>query len=233
MGKSSHRDDLAGHVNAGLSDPEIAALLGVSARTILRWRKQLGIASKWEPPKPTKHGTAPMYATGCRCEDCTQANTKRGHRARKARFQRVLVDGPPEGVRHGLSAALNWGCKCEVCTTAVRKRNKVLSDRAKAGNIKHVRGGWRQDCPCESCRVAKSKWAKARNDSSLESAHHHFYRWTGPELEIIARHDLTARQCAEMLGRTFAAVQNQRSRLNHADPKRVILLGAPSRTSVK
>ncbi len=41
--------DLTGLVSAGLADVEIAELLGVSTRTVLRWRKRAGLQSRWTP----------------------------------------------------------------------------------------------------------------------------------------------------------------------------------------
>lgn len=63
-------------VAQGLSDPAIAPQLGVSARTVLRWRHALGIGSEWVPPLPP-HGTATRYQRPhrCRCVACRAANT--------------------------------------------------------------------------------------------------------------------------------------------------------------
>lgn len=57
----------------GMSDPQIAARLGVSARTVLRWRIASGIPSQWTPPTPVC-GTLAAYRHGCRCDLCNRAN---------------------------------------------------------------------------------------------------------------------------------------------------------------
>ncbi len=57
-----------------------------------------------------------------------------------------------------------------------------------------------------------------------ESATRNGYEWTGPELETIARGDLTARQSALLLGRTLAAVQRQRH-LMKENPRKARLAG--------
>lgn len=62
---------------------------------------------------------------------------------------------------------------------------------------------------------------------SLEQAGNRGKEWTGPELELVARQDLTLNQLAEMLGRSFGAVCTARHKANH-DPKFIELLGATS-----
>ena len=71
-------------VDAGLSDPQIADLVGVSSRTVLRWRKQAGLPSRWTPTPPA-HGTEARYRRGCRCRPCTAANTASAARYRRSR----------------------------------------------------------------------------------------------------------------------------------------------------
>lgn len=82
----------------------------------------------------------------------------------------------------------------------------------------------------ESWRKKKSKKTMAinqrLNDASRESARRNYYIWTGPELEIVSRTDLTASAAAKILGRTIAAVNNQRRLLRRGDPKKTNLLGA-------
>jgi hypothetical protein len=76
----------------GLSDPEIAELMHVSARTVLRHRHRLGIGSEWKPPLPP-HGTERRYGKphGCRCRACTDANTDAQRQWREAQ-QRATRD---------------------------------------------------------------------------------------------------------------------------------------------
>jgi hypothetical protein len=57
-----------------------------------------------------------------------------------------------------------------------------------------------------------------------DSARHHYEMWTGPQLEIAAREDLTARQVAVMTGRTLYAVYSARHRLRE-DPRIISLAG--------
>jgi hypothetical protein len=52
-------------------------------------------------------------------------------------------------------------------------------------------------------------------------------QWTGAEMEILGRSDLTHKQAALMLGRTFAATRLMRYKLRKGDPKAVGLAGLP------
>jgi hypothetical protein len=51
------------------------------------------------------------------------------------------------------------------------------------------------------------------------------YQWTGPEMEIIERDDLTARQAGLMIGRSIFAVQRRREAIRN-EPKLQRVLGA-------
>lgn len=59
--------------------------------------------------------------------------------------------------------------------------------------------------PCSSKRSAASN--KKANDASLPRATRNGYPWTGPEIEIIAREDLSISQMVAMLNRTRGAVK--------------------------
>ncbi len=71
-------------VDAGLSDPEVADRLGVSARTVLRRRKRAGLPSRWTPTPPS-HGTEARYRRGCTCTPCRAAHAA-GQRAYRRRI---------------------------------------------------------------------------------------------------------------------------------------------------
>lgn len=62
------------------------------------------------------------------------------------------------------------------------------------------------------------------NDTLIDTARNHRKQWTGPELEILGRADLTHRQAADMLGRTLYAVRHQRYWMR-VDPRKVTLAG--------
>lgn len=60
---------------AGYSDAEVADAVGVSSRTVRRWRTHAGQASSYTSTPPA-HGTRSRYVRGCRCEACTAANAQ-------------------------------------------------------------------------------------------------------------------------------------------------------------
>jgi hypothetical protein len=62
--------------------------------------------------------------------------------------------------------------------------------------------------------------------ATVDGARNGRKQWTGPELEIAARQDLTARQVAGMLGRTLYAVKHVRRQLR-TDPRKVWLAAVP------
>lgn len=68
--------DFALLVDMGMSDTEIADRVGVSPRTVLRWRGKLSLPSRWTPPVP-EHGTPGRYARGCICLECRAGNAAR------------------------------------------------------------------------------------------------------------------------------------------------------------
>lgn len=77
----------------------------------------------------------------------------------------------------------------------------------------------------EAIRNEQSR--RDRENSELAAtATHHRQQWTGPELEIAARADLTLREVAHMLGRTIAAVAYARRGLRE-DPRKMNLAGLP------
>jgi|SRR5581483_4478948 len=109
----------------------------------------------------------------------------------------------------------------------VRTAAAAAADK-KRGKIKHGIGRYnRLGCRCEICKSAAKHFnATVRHAIPVASAHRWGYQWTGPELEIASRSDLTAIQVAQMLGRTVSAVQNKRQQLR-IDPRMINLAGAP------
>lgn len=81
---------------------------------------------------------------------------------------------------------------------------------------------------CEEC-VWKPmpEILQAAISETRQSARRHGYQWTGPELEIAARDDLSVKEAALMLGRSFYAVETARKKLRAGDPKTTWLAGLP------
>jgi PadR family transcriptional regulator, regulatory protein PadR len=78
-------------------------------------------------------------------------------------------------------------------------------------------------------RAAMTGRKQQRNEATRETASHHRQPWTGTDLEMASRDDLTVEQMAAMLGRTLSSVQAMRTRLNSGgDPRaRDLRDGAP------
>ena len=145
------------------------------------------------------------YSSGCRCEKCKAAHALRQKRYREKKKQQIA-----EGVAtitHGLAGYTNYACRCQVCRDAYR-------DYAlERGHPESSSDAWR-DWQAKTTREASN----------------HGKEWTGPELEIVARGDLSAHEVAAMLGRTYAAVQSIRRKL-HNDPKTINFAGIDSRAA--
>lgn len=88
----------------------------------------------------------------------------------------------------------------------------------------------RHGCRCEVCVKAnwqpKAAHARKVQAESLDAATNHYKEWTGPEMEILTRSDLTRREKAAMLGRTYDAVTNMLAKLD-VDPRKQRLAGQP------
>lgn len=69
------------------------------------------------------------------------------------------------------------------------------------------------------------------NAIARERATRHGYEWTGLDLEIADRRELTSREVAAMLGRTVFAIENMRKKIDRTDPKTMELLGRSEKTS--
>lgn len=153
-----------------------------------------------------EHGTYARHNHGgCRCDGCVAAAIEYG-RKRRVERKTAVAEGSAD-VPHGASGYTNWGCRCDLCIEASRN----LNARRREKDPERVR--WK----------ANHKFARGQ-EATRPTASRSRQQWTGPELEMAARGDLTARQVALMTGRTYAAVQNMRKRLRD-DPKTINLAG--------
>lgn len=171
----------------------------------------------------SSHGTVGAYRKGCRCDHCRAAATAA---ARRRRARRLQVE-PPE---HGASGYTNYGCRCDTCreawSDASRERNAAwrarTAERAEAGERpqRHgVAGYIFYGCRCSTCTAASARANSQRNAPTVDGAARRGHEWTGPELELAARDDLTAVEIARMLGRTRYAVTSMRYKLRREPAK--------------
>lgn len=64
-----------------------------------------------------RHGRKSAYNKGCRCDDCTEANTL------AARARRLVVRLDANDFRHGtLNGYCNYSCRCAACTAVHNER---------------------------------------------------------------------------------------------------------------
>jgi len=94
---------------------------------------------------------------------------------------------------------------CIVCGV-LRQRDEFLI----AGRLQ------RRVSTCSTCWPALlAERAAVVQARTARSAGHHGAEWTGPEIEIVLRPDLTAEEVAAMLGRTYNAVVTARWKAKH------------------
>lgn len=149
-----------------------------------------------------KHGASGYSNWGCRCDVCTAAHSAKMRRARQVRIQKMLAGDP--AVPHGTASGyVSWGCRCDPCVAAAAAARAEHPSRRdyKAIYARHQ----------AELRAA----AKQRNDESRDRAERHYQPWTGPDLEMALREDLTVAEVAAALGRTQRAVQNIRFKHRH------------------
>ena len=159
----------------------------------------VGTPSPAPAASPRRMGTHGLPSTYSRygCR-CEACTAANTRRVNRARRERRERLSSAEIV-HGAAAYTNWGCRCEVCTTANTKRNVPFIQ------------SW-------VTRVQAETRAQATRSGR---------RWTTPELDLLSRRDLTAKQVAIMTGRTWRAVALAKSRLARAaSPNRNLLIPA-------
>jgi hypothetical protein len=71
--------------------------------------------------------------------------------------------------------------------------------------------------------------SRSRRTETRDRAGNHGKEWTGPELEIASREDLTTMQVAHTLGRTYDAAYMIRRKLREKDPRKRTLRDGPGR----
>lgn len=76
----------------------------------------------------------------------------------------------------------------------------------------------------ELARRASRKSIDKNQAETLPTASRNGHEWTGPELELVLREDLTVKEISLMIGRTFAATAHARHRAR-TDPKFIRLAG--------
>lgn len=169
----------------------------------------------------------------CAC-DCGHETTVLGASLRDGRTQSC-------GCLRRVRAALRWsgvikhgtrysyaekGCRCDQCRKWKRERDRRQRAR-KPEKARERHRRWKSAHAEEHIATTRRNMKKL-NDKLRETADRHGQEWTGVELEIASRPDLTARQVAVILHRTLSAVANMRQRLaSDLDPRDRMLANGP------
>ena len=117
-----------------------------------------------------KHGTRSNYNAGCRCADCTWANTLYARNRRKGDGARTKyevgfeAEGKDAVAPHGTwRKYFNAGCRCDVCRSWQSNRSNRARQRRwgklPAGDERHgtANGYFNWGCRCEPCKEAGSE----------------------------------------------------------------------------
>lgn len=167
-------------------------------------------------PDDPSHGTSAGHDRGCGCEPCRRA---RSTRAANRLLRLGQVPGPPQYL--GLRAiALTCG-QCGTLRTALPARRSARP-RCPLCNAAAVRR-WEKGNLERRRRNRTSSRRRAQN-ATADRAVNSGKEWTGPELEVAARVDLTSAEAAVLLGRTVYGVMTVRHRMKF-DPRVAYLAG--------
>lgn len=194
------------------------------------------------PALPTRRDVAPvlpLIRQGASAEEaCRTAgipwvtvHRRRGSDREFARqFDEAVRAGADLRLRPcGTPAKYDRGCRCDGCTRAHltygrdasrnHRRDWRVQAKSASDKIPHgITGRLNYACKCDICMTAarerQGRWQRKANAESLERATRHHAQWTGPEMELAARRDLSATGVAAITGRTMWAVRTMRSRLN-------------------
>lgn len=127
-----------------------------------------------------------------------------------------LLTTPPEALRRDSSLPLPT---CKPC--GVRRTVKYQKERRATDPEYDAK--WR-------ARMAsmRDRYLAATQAETSAGASRNGYIWTSAELELVVRQDLTTKEVAKVLGRSYAATAMAKHRCAH-DPKFIELLGAGRR----
>lgn len=149
MGAELTRDQLAG-ISTRREQQAAARYIASRAtdsadcRELLDALGLLAAATQRGPGRPRgeyPHGHPGRYAQGCRCNDCTAANTER---CRNQQQRRVADPTAADRAGHGnASTYQNYGCRCRPCTEA----NSAKSAAYKQAKRASVPATTTADCP--------------------------------------------------------------------------------------
>lgn len=166
------------------------------------------------------------------CQYCASTFTRPPHRGRVHKYcsrscAGAAVNGRKDTCAQGHqftpenTIRLKDRRRCRTCHQTVQRRRTSTEKYRERRRSKYPLST-RKYSP--STRDRDAKRVRSANAQSRSRAHRHGYEWTGPELEVAGRTDLTAKQAATILGRTIAAVNTARAKLKD-HPREINLAG--------
>lgn len=197
---------------------EVAKLINRTASAVKQARLKRSIPTVYERPR-LHPSTGPAGTPKYRSTVWAQWQMRKGHAPRVPDYLGLrplawtctgcgtLRTCPDGSLKSSIDIA-----KCVTCS---RRSSSEFGKNARATND-----------PKYKTRVRK--YVKAQNDETVASATRHRYTWTGPELDMALRKDLTIRQIATALGRSIYAVRAARAAALK-DPRKARLVDTDSR----
>ena len=170
------------------------------------------------------------YRYGCRCDRC-----RTGSAATKAAANKRYVERHPEryAARRAAYRNANRDLLREKGRAYARRNRDQQNARRLAARTSDPESYYEQQniaarrqyaANPERFRGQARKQKEKRHSETRPSAKNWGKAWTGPELEVALREDLTSTQAALLLGRTASAVEHQRHEIRR-DPRKADLAG--------
>jgi hypothetical protein len=227
-----------------LTAPEAAAAFSVPL-SLIKARRQMGLLANYGSKKVHLYLRSEVEAALSHPKGRPAA----GRRGRPINAERIANSN----LRKGIVPSVPKGSPFRVLASSCGKCGTLLTEKHPRKSEPSVRthhecvNKWRRDRRRDSSEFRDGERARdavryqrdrERRDATSErsllnlqaetlpTATRSGYQWTGPELEIATRSDLTVKEAARMLGRTYYAVRTMRA-LVSIDPRKTALLGLP------
>lgn len=130
------------------------------------------------------------------------------------------------GRQHGPSRG-EQASHCVECGAAFSRSNprQILCSKAcRRVRLSRTKAAWQASLPAGYRSADMRQALKRQYDRSIDGARNHGKEWTGPELELVARGDMTREELMIALGRTSYAINSARHLLR-VDPRKQRLAG--------
>jgi hypothetical protein len=183
---------------------QIALMLGRTYAAVATARQRLG----WDPQQAAHAAESGRVRAAAEHRRETKRRNRQARREEIREYNRRWRAAHREQIRDGERRR----------RAASREQIRERQRRWRAAHPEQARERDRR------YRPAKRATDAARQARTVDNARRHGYVWTGPELELTAREDLTIEQIALMLGRSYYAVKTARRNIR-TDPRYDFLAG--------